>query len=164
LRIRFRVVATALAAFVTCLAIGWLLFPEALLAAGDHESTGGASVLILAQRTAALYAGLAVIGFLARAVPPSPARRAIAVGTAVLCGGLALSGLLCFALGLTGWGGLTTAVFEILVGVAYVIADRTDIPDAARAASRAVVRRSATAGPEWAMRGAALAPSIRWPV
>jgi len=69
-----------------------------------------------------------VLGFAARRIPPSPARRAIAAGTATLCAGLALSGIAWFAAGETGVGALATAVFELLVGAAYVVADRTDVP------------------------------------
>lgn len=127
MRLRFSAIAVALAVFVVLLVIGWLLFPGALLAAWGLELGDGVTVLVLAQRTAALYAGLAVLGFLARRIPPSQARRAIAVGTAVLCAGLAASGLFWFAVGETGIGGLVTAVFELAIGAAYLFADRTDV-------------------------------------
>ncbi|WP_460776578.1 hypothetical protein [Microbacterium sp. GXF7504] len=147
MRIRFSVVATALAAFAAFLTVGWSVFPGLLLSAWGLETGDATTVLVLAQRTAALYLGLAVLGFLARRAGPSPARRAIAVGTAVLCAALAFSGVLWFAMGVTGVGALATAVFELLVGAAYLVADRTDVPARAIAAGSDLSERGVPAPP-----------------
>jgi len=54
MRIRFAVIATALAVLALALAVGWVFFPGLLLAAWGIELGDDTTVLILAQRTAAL--------------------------------------------------------------------------------------------------------------
>lgn len=118
-------VASALAGFCLLLALGWALAPSLLSAAWELQ-LGTPADVVLTHRTAALYLGLGLLLFLCRRTPPSPARRGVAVGAAVTCAGLAVAGLRSFAVGVTGPGGLATAIFELAVCVALLMADRAD--------------------------------------
>jgi len=123
-RLRFRAVALVLAVFCGVLAAGWLAAPRLLLATWDLPLDPAARVMAL--RTAALYLGLGVILFLARGQPPSPARRALAVGSAVVCAALAIAAVGSLAAGLAGPGVLIPVVVEVVAAAAFILTLRDE--------------------------------------
>ncbi|WP_439142366.1 hypothetical protein [Planktotalea sp.] len=82
-----------------------------------ENDAGGA---ILAARAAMLFAGFSYLTWSARALTPSPARRAIFRSVAVAMAGLALVGVLAFVRGEVG-GGIALAIVTEVFFVAQFL-------------------------------------------
>ncbi|QPB22296.1 hypothetical protein [Rhizobium sp. 007] len=97
MKLTFRTVAILIALSFFALALTLMFTPNLLLADWGLENT--LSVGVICRRAAALFAGIAVMFFLARNAEPSAARSALINGLVVSCFLLAALGGLELALG-----------------------------------------------------------------
>ncbi|SLN73753.1 hypothetical protein ROJ8625_03979 [Roseivivax jejudonensis] len=74
----------------------------------------------VARRAGIILLGVAAIAFLARGLPPSPARQAIVVGLIVIWGGLAAFGATAILRGVVGWTAWGTVVVEAVLAIILV--------------------------------------------
>lgn len=94
MKLSFRRVATLIALSFFTLALTLLFAPHVLLADWGLDVT--ASVAVVCRRAAALFAGIALMLFLARNAEPSSTRSALITGLVFSC--LMLAALGCFEL------------------------------------------------------------------
>lgn len=116
--LRFRPLATVTALLFFVLSATLMFQPAGLLAnwgVGFDESTG-----VISRRTAALYAGIGLMLFLARKAEPSPARSALVSGLLFVCALLAALGLLEWASGRASSGILASVVIEVGFALAFL--------------------------------------------
>lgn len=113
-------VVTSLLFFI--LATVWMFFPEQLLTLWGIEPATGTEVI--ARRSAAFFAGTAVICLLARNSAPSHARYALAAGISTISFITAASGFVEWQKGHVN-GQILIAVFiELLLGTAFLFSNR----------------------------------------
>jgi len=102
----------------TILSIILLFAPVMMLSAWGVELTD--SVGLVARRIAALYAGIAVMYFLARNAEHSATRTALIVGTITACLILAILGVYEFAAGHASNGILVSVFIEVVLILAFL--------------------------------------------
>lgn len=102
----------------TVLSIILLFAPVMMLSAWGVELTD--SVGLVARRIAALYAGIAVMYFLARNAEHSATRTALIVGTITACLILAILGVYEFAAGHASNGILVSVFIEVVLILAFL--------------------------------------------
>lgn len=119
---RFKRLALATAAVCLALVAVWLVAPGALLAFWGVPSAAGPLVDLMGRRTAALFAGVGLMLFLARNAEPSGARAALARGFALACVGLAVSGVYELWAGHAGVGILGASLIEAALALGFVTA------------------------------------------
>lgn len=121
-----RALFVATAALLALLGVSWLLAPETMLslwgAQGDPITT------YMARRYAVLFFGYAVILWLSRTAPASPARDAILAGTTVVAGVMAIVSLFGVLTGTVGPAAWIAVVIEVALatsfGYFYLASDR----------------------------------------
>lgn len=118
----FKSVATLGATLFAVLAVAFFAVPDVVTAAWGLMLDGDAAYM--GQRLAAVFAGFAVMLFLARDAPPSPARRALALGVATGMILLACVGLWGMAVGTVGGGMLLAVAVEVVIGAALALSGR----------------------------------------
>lgn len=131
LRITFRRVAVVVAALFVALSLAWMFAPVKSLSFWGVEYTESAG--LVGRRGAAMYAGIAVMLFLARHAEPSPLRSALVRGILVSCALLAALGLFELATGRAQAGILLAVLIETAVGIALLLVDRGFSPRSLRA-------------------------------
>ena len=120
LKIDFRNLTLLSAGICFGLSIILLVAPQLLLSfwsVGFSEPVG-----LVCRRTAALFAGIAVMLFRLRHCLPSPARSAVAIGLILACSMLALLGIIEFTMGHSGPGILLAGVVEIVLALGFYFA------------------------------------------
>jgi glucose dehydrogenase len=121
---RFRHLTTLTALLFFALSALLMFRPAVVLAnwgVGFDESIG-----LVCRRTAALYAGVGLMLFLARKEEPSPARSALVSGFVFIC--VLLSGLGAFELasGRVNSGILPAVLIEVALAIAYLFVACTE--------------------------------------
>jgi hypothetical protein len=119
---RFKRLALATAGVCLALVAVWLVAPQALLAFWGVPSAAGPLADLMGRRTAALFAGLGLMLFLARNAEPSGARAALARGFALACVGLAFSGVYELSVGHAGLGILGASLVEAALAIGFLTA------------------------------------------
>lgn len=120
--IRFKHLAVLYALLFLLLAIMWIFIPDRVLSGWMVRFTPEAA--LISRRSAALYAGVAVMFFLARNAEASVARSALVSGLAVICLFLAVLGIFEFATGHAGAGILSTVLAEVLIPCGFLLVRR----------------------------------------
>jgi hypothetical protein len=92
-----------------------------LQAFGLAADAGG---LFVAQRAAPVFAGLAVLLWLARDLPAGTGRDAVAISMAVIWAGIALTGVVDYLRGQAGAPILLAAAAEVVAAALFLIARR----------------------------------------
>lgn len=118
----FRFWAVAASALCFLLAAVWLVRPQLLISIWRLQT--GPTALVLARRSAALFAGIGIMFWLARAEPPSPARNALSVGLAAGCLVLAGLGIADWANGQVGSGIFLAVLTELALAVGIIASRR----------------------------------------
>ncbi|WP_317205860.1 hypothetical protein [Janthinobacterium sp.] len=129
--IRFKTAALSASALCATLFCVWMFAPSHLLqlwGVSYSESVG-----IVARRSGALFAGLALMLFMASDVPASMARAGLCAGIALSCALLAALGMFEFAEGRVAAGIGAAVVVEIAMATVFARIWRTD---------RALLRRA----------------------
>lgn len=134
MHVRFVWVATFFAVFFWAVTASWVFLPSELMAFSGLPADDGAG-LANGLRIGGMLLGWGVMLFLARREPPSRARNAIAIGSAVGLYGFLLVGLYLLIAGIVGPGMLTSMAVELLGGTAFLLTLRE--PVARRTAGRA---------------------------
>ncbi|WP_047515129.1 hypothetical protein [Methylophilus sp. Q8] len=119
MHLSFHSLALFTAALFLLLAIIWMLAPTRLLAAwgvGSSDTVG-----LVSRRAAALYAGIALMFFLARHAAPSATRDALVYGLIATCMILALLGIDEFAKGRANKGILTAVLIEVALCLLFLL-------------------------------------------
>ncbi|QWT39364.1 hypothetical protein [Dickeya dadantii] len=124
LSLRFRPLAILSALLFFVLAVAWMSVPDLMLANWGVDFTSSAG--LVSRRSAALYAGVGVMFFLARNVAPSQARSSLMKGVVSTCMILAALGMGEFIAGHANRGILPAVVLEVLLALAFLSAIRTD--------------------------------------
>ncbi|KHN59770.1 membrane protein [Dickeya fangzhongdai] len=124
LSLRFRPLAILSALLFFVLAVAWMSVPDLMLASWGVDFSRSAG--LVSRRSAALYAGVGVMFFLARNVAPSPARSSLMKGVVVTCMILATLGVGEFVAGHASSGILPAAVLEVVLALAFLSVIRTD--------------------------------------
>ena len=119
---RFKRLALATTGVCLALVAVWLVAPRALLAFWGVPSAAGPLADLMGRRTAALFAGLGLMLFLARNAEPSGARTALARGFALACVGLAFSGVYELWAGHAGVGILGASLVEAALALGFLTA------------------------------------------
>lgn len=112
----------ALFVATTCLTVllgvGWLFFPQGMLAGWGVE--GDALAVYMARRYGGLFFGYATLLWLARSAGPSPARTAILAGGLVVSVVMTLVSLLGALSGVVGPMAWAAVVVEAVLAAAFV--------------------------------------------
>lgn len=105
------------------LAVAWMFFPELMLAQWgvDYSSAAG----LVSHRTAVLYAGIAVMFFMARNAQHSVTRTALIQGIITICTVLALLGVYELSVGHANRGILAAVLIEVALVLAFLYVWRT---------------------------------------
>ena len=119
---RFKHVALATTGVCLALVAVWLLAPRPLLAFWGVSLAAHPLADLMGRRTAALFAGLGLMLYLARKAEPSTARTALARGFALACLGLALSGVYELWAGHAGIGILGAILVEASLALGFLTA------------------------------------------
>jgi len=106
------------------LAMTWMFAPVQLLSGWGVEFS--TAVGLIGRRAAALYAGIAVMFFLARNAEPSTARAALIYGIVTACMLLAFLGVYEMATGHATKGILAAVFIEIVLSLLFVAVCRSD--------------------------------------
>jgi hypothetical protein len=114
----FKLTSTLTSVIAFLLGIGYLIAGEVVI--GRWQLQIGDGVLLMGRRMGALYLGLAVMFFIARAVPVSPGRIALSAGAATALSLLAFLGIYEFTVGHAGPGILASTAIEGLLAIAYI--------------------------------------------
>jgi hypothetical protein len=117
-KMKFKTMAFITGIALLALGLGYFFFGAFIVGRWGVEAT--ASVLLLARRIGCLYLGLALVFFLARKAPTSPARTALSAGAVVITLLLAGTGVCALALGHAGNGILISAAIELLLGFGFI--------------------------------------------
>jgi hypothetical protein len=115
---KFKTMAIITGVALLALGLGYFFFGAVIVGRWQVEPT--ASVLLLTRRIGCLYLGLALVFFLARKAPASPARTALSAGAVVITLLLAATGVHALALGHAGKGILISAAIELLLGLGFI--------------------------------------------
>jgi hypothetical protein len=113
----YRATATAAGIIALILGLGYLFAGHLVVGRWQVDPTEG--VLLLGRRMGAVYLGLALMFFLTRSAPPSPARSALALGAVVVLGLLAALGVYEFAAGHAARGILVSAAVEFVLALGF---------------------------------------------
>lgn len=114
----------ALASVVICLVLFLLLAISPATYLATYDVAGDAGGLFMVRRASPMFAGLALLLCLVRDADASPIRDAISASMVVIFGGIAISGMIAFAMGTAGGLILFAAAGELLVAGLFVIARR----------------------------------------
>lgn len=114
----FKKLALITAVISFLLGLGYLFFGSVIVGRWQLQPTE--SVLLLGRRLGVLYTGLAVIFYLARSAPASPARTGISAGAAFALGFLALLGIYELLAGRVSRGILSSVAVESLLAIGYI--------------------------------------------
>jgi hypothetical protein len=114
----FRSLALGSALLAGCLAFLLIAAPSVFVWMWQIEPGSGTDMV--ARRCGALFAGIAVILYRVRASGPGPERDAIAIGFAVGCVLLAVTGLQALYSGVAGLGILLAVAVELLLAAAFL--------------------------------------------
>lgn len=120
--IRFKHLAVLYALLFSLLAIMWMFLPDRVLSGWAVGFTP--EVALISRRSASLYAGVAVMFFLARNAEASVARSALISGLVVICLFLAAIGIFEFATGHAGTGILSAVLAEVLIPCGFLLGRR----------------------------------------
>lgn len=114
----FHLLATIAAVICFVLAATWLLAPQVLFSVLglDYSYPAG----LVSRRSAALFAGVGVMLFLARHAAPSPSRDALSIGFVVACLVLAGLGIFEFIKKRARVAILLAVVVEVLLAGAFI--------------------------------------------
>ena len=119
MRISFRQLGIVTSALFLVLALTWMFAPQRLMETWGIVSTP--MLELVGRRAAALYAGVAVMFWLARNAPPSPARAAMSKGLALACLILAALGIVELVAGHVTAGILIAVAIEVTLAVALLL-------------------------------------------
>jgi hypothetical protein len=119
---RFKLLALATTGVCLALVAVWLVAPRTVLAFWGVSSAADPLADLMGRRTAALFAGLGLMLYLARNAEPSTARTALASGFALACLGLAFSGLYELWAGHVGIGILAAILVEAALALGFLTA------------------------------------------
>ena len=119
---RFHTLAWVLSLLCGVLCLVWLLAPQLLL--GIWQVPASPEGLLLARRSAALFAGIGCMFFAARHAPPGTARRAMSSGMAIACLALAALGVFEWATNGAGPGIALAVVVELALALACLTLKR----------------------------------------
>lgn len=114
----FHVLASVAAAICFALAVTWLLAPQVLFSILGLEYSHPAG--LVSRRSAALFAGIGVMLFLARNAAASPSRDALSIGFVVACLVLAGLGIFEFIKKRVTIAILAAVVVEVLLAAAFI--------------------------------------------
>lgn len=123
MKLGFRHLAILTALLFLALALVWMFEPQRVLVGWGIASTSVTD--LVGRRAAALYAGIALMFWLARNASASLARSAMSKGLAAACVILALLGIFELAAGHVTAGILAAVVIELLLALALLYASRT---------------------------------------
>lgn len=123
MKISFRQLAIVTALLFLTLTWTWMFVPQQLMAGWGLVSTPVAE--LLGRRAAAVYAGVAVMFWLARNAPPSLARSAMSQGLTVACLTLAALGMIELVAGHVTAGILIAVAIEMALALALLLAGVT---------------------------------------
>ena len=123
MKFSFRLLAILTALLFLALAFVWMFEPQRVLIGWGIASTSVTD--LVARRAAALYAGIALMFWLARNTSASLARSAMSKGLAAACVILALLGIFELAAGHVTAGILAAVVIELLLALALLYVNRT---------------------------------------
>lgn len=114
----FYILTTVAAVICFVLAATWLLAPQVLFSilGLDYSYPAG----LVSRRSAALFAGVGVMLFLARHAAPSPSREALSIGFVVACLVLAGLGILEFIKKRVSIAILLAVAVEVLLAAAFI--------------------------------------------
>ena len=115
---RFSHIATTTAVVAGLLGVGWMTLGHLVLKRWNVAAAPEA--LLVGRRMGAVYIGMAVLLYLARAAPPSEGRRAIAVGAVVTLLLIACMGLYEWFAGRVAAGILVSVTIELLLAAGFV--------------------------------------------
>lgn len=115
--------ATLTSLLCLVLAAAWMFTPSIPLSNWGVEFSS--PVGLVARRGAALYAGIAVMFFMARNEGPSPVRSALVMGMLVTCATLAALGLFEVVVGNAKSGILTAVLVEVALAAGFWRVSRT---------------------------------------
>ena len=118
----FKKVATLASGLFAMLAIAFFALPDVVTSAWGIRLEGTSA--FVGQRLAAAFGGFAVMLFLVRDAPPSPARRALAFGVGAAMYLVACVGALGMSQGTVGGGILLAMAVEIVIGTALILSGR----------------------------------------
>jgi hypothetical protein len=118
MQVSFHTLALVTAGIFLLIAIVWLFAPARFLTAWGVKDS--AETRLIGRRVAALYAGVAVMFFIARDAEPSLPRTALSVGLVSTCLLLAISGVVEWLQGRASKGILAAAVIELLLSLLFV--------------------------------------------
>jgi hypothetical protein len=119
---RFKYLALATTGVCIALVAVWLLAPRALLAFWGVSSAADPLADLMGRRTAALFAGLGLMLYLARDAEPSTARTALSGGFALACLALVFSGVYELWAGHAGVGILAAILVEAALALGFLTA------------------------------------------
>lgn len=118
MKLSFYRLAVFTSALFLILAMIWMFAPVQLLSGWGVELSTAAG--LVGRRAAALYAGIAVMFFMARNAAPSTTRTALIYGMITSCTILALLGVYEFATGHATSGILTAVFIEVALVLAFL--------------------------------------------
>lgn len=114
----------ALLTAMACLGLCYILFAQGGTYVATFAIAPDQGADFVARRAAPVFAGLAVLLWLARDLPVGPGRDAICTGMAALWLGIAATGIMDFASGEAGSAILIAAAVEVSAALAFWIARR----------------------------------------
>jgi hypothetical protein len=114
----FYILASVAAVICFILAATWLLAPQVFFSilGLDYSQPAG----LVSRRSAALFAGIGLMLFLARNAQPSPSREALSIGFVVACLVLAGLGIFEFIKKRVTIAILLAVVVEVLLAAAFI--------------------------------------------
>ncbi|EKO3444377.1 TPA: hypothetical protein ACOJPC_004293 [Vibrio fluvialis] len=121
----FRHVALLASLLLFSLAIGWMFFPEQMLAQWGVQYSDGAG--LVSRRGAGFYLGFAIMFFMARNVEHSITRMALIKGMITTCTVLILLAVYEISVGHASNRILIAALIEAILGLAFLYVWRTSI-------------------------------------
>ncbi|MCL9674553.1 hypothetical protein PUATCC27989T_04513 [Phytobacter ursingii] len=122
---KFSQLAVLTAVLFFILATVWMFFPEQLLTQWGIEPTPGTRVIC--RRSAAFFAGISVMCFLARNAGPSPTRYALAAGISTISIISAVLGIAEWREGHVSGQILFAVLIELFLGAAFLLSNRTPV-------------------------------------
>lgn len=118
MQVSFHTLALVTAGIFLLIAIVWLLAPARFLTAWGVKNS--AETRLIGRRLAALYAGVAVMFFMARDTEPSLPRSALIVGLVSTCLLLAVSGVVEWLQGRASKGILAAVLIELSLSLLFL--------------------------------------------
>ncbi len=112
-----RALFVATAALLALLGVSWLLAPETMLSLWGAQ--GDQITIYMARRYAVLFFGYAVILWLSRTAPATPARDAILAGATVVAAAMALVSLFGVLTGTVGPAAWIAVVIEVALAASF---------------------------------------------